>query len=252
MPIARPCAIVCIVTSLALLSPSYAAPHNAALDRWPRLIVWAWERPEDLRGLDPAIGVAFLARTITIAGDRFRVDPRRQPLRVSPETALMAVTRIEIERPDALSLDRDTIAALASAIAASATLPRVTGVQVDFDAGVSERAFYRQLIRALRDRLRATVPISITALASWCAGDHWLDGLPIDEAVPMLFRMGPANEPFRRMATSRAAASPCRSAIGTSLDEPIDVRSEGRRVYVFNPRPWTDAALLQARSRVLR
>jgi hypothetical protein len=77
--------------------------------------------------------------------------------------------------------------------------------------------------------------ISITALASWCAGDNWLHGLPIDEAVPMLFRMGPTNEPFRRMAVSRDSASPCRGAIGTSLDEPIDLQSEGRRVYVFKP-----------------
>jgi hypothetical protein len=252
MCVARPCAIVCIVASLALLSPPYAAPHNAALDAWPRLMVWAWERPEDLSGLDRTIGVAFLARTITIAGDRFRVHPRRQPLRVSPGAALVAVTRIEDERSDALSFERDTVAALASEIAATTTLPRVVGVQVDFDAGASDRAFYRQLIRALRDRLPSTVPISITALASWCAGDNWLHGLPIDEAVPMLFRMGPVNEPFRRMGASHDSASPCRGAIGTSLDEPIDVRPEGRRVYVFNPRPWTDAALLQARRLVVR
>jgi hypothetical protein len=101
MCVARPCAIVCIVASLALISPPYATPHTAALDIWPRLIVWAWERPEDLRGLDRAIGVAFLARTITIAGAQFRVHPRRQPLRVSPDAALVAVTRIEVERPDA-------------------------------------------------------------------------------------------------------------------------------------------------------
>jgi hypothetical protein len=252
MCVARPCAIVCILASLALMSPPYATPHNAALDTWPRLMVWAWERPEDLRGLDRAIGVAFLARTITIAGAQFRVHPRRQPLRVSPDAALVAVTRIEVERSDALSCGQDTIDALASAVAATATLPRVVGVQVDFDASASDRAFYRQLIRALRNRLPATVPISITALASWCAGDNWLHGLPIDEAVPMLFRMGPTNEPFRRMAVFRDSASPCRGAIGTSLDEPIEVQSEGRRVYVFNPRPWTDGALLEARRRVLR
>jgi len=35
------------------------------------------------------------------------------------------------------------------------------------------------------------MPLSITALASWCAGDPWITGLPIDEAVPMLFRLGP-------------------------------------------------------------
>jgi hypothetical protein len=88
MCVARPCAIICIFASLALMSPPYATPHNAALDTWPRLMVWAWERPEDLRGLDRAIGAAFLARTITIAGAQFRLHPRRQSLRVSPDAAL--------------------------------------------------------------------------------------------------------------------------------------------------------------------
>src|SRR5207245_3835544 len=89
--------------------------------------------------------------------------------------------------------------AIAIAIARTAALPRVAGVQVDFDATASQRAFYRELLERLRARLAPGTPISITALASWCVGDHWLGDLPIDEAVPLRFRMGPVNEPYRAL-----------------------------------------------------
>jgi hypothetical protein len=234
-----------IVAVLAATSPSGTPRHNSSIDRLPRVFVWAWERPEDLRDLETGIGVAFLAQTIIVAGDQFRVAPRRQPLRVDPATSLIAVTRIEAGERWAPDSGPPT-AALASAIAATAHLRRVSAIQLDFDAVASERVFYRQLIGQLRQRVPAALPISITALASWCAGDQWLGGLPIDEAVPMLFRMGPGNEPFRRIAMSRVSAAPaCRGAVGTSLDEPIDSRADGRRVYVFNPRPWNRLSLLQ-------
>ena len=102
----------------------------------------------------------------------------------------------------------------------------------------------------MRHRLPAT-PLSITALASWCVGDTWLEGLPIDEAVPMLFRMGPMNEPIRRIVESRdRVAAPCRHAIGESVNEPLRVAPAGRRVYVFDSRPWTRLALKQALDRM--
>ncbi len=92
----RTLALVWPVCALALLSPSDASPRYSPLDGLPLLMLWAWERPEDLRGLDESIGVAFLSQTITLGGDRVSVQPRRQPLRVAPEARLMAVTRIEI------------------------------------------------------------------------------------------------------------------------------------------------------------
>jgi hypothetical protein len=121
-------------------------------------------------------------------------------------------------------------------------------VQIDFDAAESERAVYRALVLAVRAALGPDVPLSITALASWCAQDRWMDGLPVDEAVPMLFRMGPLNEPYAGLARSTSTAAPeCRGALGTSLDEPLHVRAAGRRVYVFNAAPWTPASVSRAR-----
>jgi hypothetical protein len=74
--------LVCGVVALGVLSPRYAIPRRPALDALPRLVLWAWERPEDLRQIDDDIGVAFLAQTITVSGERLTLHPRLQPLRV--------------------------------------------------------------------------------------------------------------------------------------------------------------------------
>ena len=218
----------------------------------PRLMLWAWERPADLRDLDGGTGVAFLSQTLIVRNGAVTVLPRRNPLRVSPHTALIAVTRIQTEhgmnRPPEDGPSQGAVATIATAIAGTRTLPRVRGVQIDFDAAESERSFYRALIFAVRQAVGPEVPLSLTALASWCTGDRWMDGLPIDEAVPMLFRMGPVNEPYAGLARStHAAAAQCRGALGTSLDEPLHVRAAGRRVYVFNAAAWTPASIADAR-----
>src|SRR5258706_13707292 len=65
----------------------------------PQKIVWAWERPEDLRFLDPKeFGVAFLAQTIFLEKDSVILKQRRQPLDISPGTYMIAVTRIETNK----------------------------------------------------------------------------------------------------------------------------------------------------------
>ena len=158
------------------------------LPGYPRIVLWAWERPEDLSFIDTEeIGVAFLAKTIVMQGDAVSIRPRLQPLNVPNDTALMAVARIESKRPALTDLQRTDVV---SAVEKMAELPQVAAIQVDFDAVESERGFYAALLRDLRDRLPKTIRLSITALASWCIGDTWIKDLPVDEAVPMLFRMG--------------------------------------------------------------
>jgi hypothetical protein len=242
-------AAVALPLCLVLLASSHGHVAPAARTALPTLVLWAWERPEDLRAIDPSVGVAFLAQTITIADARIATAPRRQPLRVHADAALIAVTRVESAAPQ---LDRDLIPEISRRIAATAALPRVAGVQIDFDATASERDFYRHLLRAVRAAIPEAVPLSMTALASWCAGDRWLDDLPIDEAVPMLFRMGAIDEPYRGLARAASAHRRCGSAVGVSIDEPLRVRAAGRRVYVFNNRSWTEAAVAQVRTQIAR
>jgi hypothetical protein len=142
----------------------------------------------------------------------------------------MAVVRLESNGgalPDA--------AAVAREVSAPASLPGVQALQVDFDARQSERQWYAAMLRELRRVVPSSTPLSITALASWCQADTWMSGLPVAEAVPMLFRMGP------RDAYSGADFRPelCRSSTGISADEIPAAVPHGRRLYIFNPRSWS-------------
>lgn len=207
----------------------------------PSLVLWAWERPEDLRFLDPTkVGVAFLAGTVRLGPKGMSYRPRMQPLQVARETKLVAVVRIETAGRAALG--HEIARQVAREIARAARLPAVVAIQVDFDATVSERAFYRELLLELRRQLPPSMPISITALASWCIGDRWMTGVPIDEAVPMLFRMGVGRADVTNwMRSGHEFREPaCRTSLGISLDERWpQVRAE-RRVYAFSPSPWTE------------
>ena len=174
-----------IFAALLLIScffPFSASAESKNLDSFPPVILWAWERPEDLRFLDSQrFAVAFLAQTIQLSGDKILYSPRQQPLKVSPDTKLIAVTRIEtLKKPFPASLSNAQSEAIIQRVLQTATLKNISAIQLDFDAKVSERAFYRQLLTNLRSRLPASLPLSITALASFCIGDGWIDGLPVE------------------------------------------------------------------------
>ena len=111
----------------------------------------------------------------------------------------------------------------------------------DFDATRSQRRFYRDLLFDLRRYLPHSFPLSITAIASWCTYDDWLATLPIDEAVPMLFRMGPDGERVRDYLAhgGDCRASVARRSLGIAADEPPVNPPPGRRVYIFSPHAWS-------------
>jgi hypothetical protein len=226
---------------------------TARLDQLPRVILWAWERPTDLRFIDPKeTGVAFLARTIRLRSGEVFVRPRLQPLNLPESTRVVAVARVETDSVNKPELSDQQRQKLADAIAEMARLPNVAHVQIDFDATLTERKFYREVIADVRRRLPDPISLSITALASWCTYDNWLSDLPIDEAVPMLFRMaGDGNQIVNRLDSGEDfMAPPCRHSYGVSTDEPRSNLSRGRRLYVFNPDPWTEVsvhAILESR-----
>lgn len=240
--------LIAATAAVAGLAPSYAAPRQRPeLAALPQLVLWAWERPVDLRQLGDDTAVAFLAQTFVIDDARVTFVPRRQPLKVSGRTPLIAVTRIETSPGAVTSLTADQIAALATRIADTASGRGVSAIQIDFDARVSERPVYAALLRQVRSGLDQRIPLTMTALASWCMDDNWLDGLPIDDAVPMLFRMESGPPPMGMRTEPRLRAGMCRGSIGTSLDEPLRFAARGRRVYVFNPNPWSDTSVAEAR-----
>lgn len=220
--------------------------NAARLERMPPVMLWAWERPVDLRFINTeTTGVAFLAQTIRLSAGEVRVRPRVQPLNLPETTRVMAVVRVETDAVNKPSLSAAQREELAVAIAGMARLPKVANIQIDFDATQSERAFYRELIFDVRQKLPETTGLSITALASWCTFDDWLSDLPIDEAVPMLFRMaGDGKDIARRLQTGDDfLPAPCRQSYGISTDEPRSGLKPARRLYVFNPDAWTEATV---------
>ena len=222
----------------------------------PPVILWAWERPEDLRFLTSSRhGVAFLAQTLVIKADDVIHKPRRQPLKLSPATRAIAVTRIESlkstgGRPTLSEAQKTKLVEL---IRQTLKLPSVWAIQVDFDAVTSERAFYRSLLEELRSKLPDDTPLSITALASFCLGDRWIKDLPVDEAIPMAFRMGTDAQKIKSLISEGQdfRGELCRRSYGIALDEPLAANFAARRVYAFNSRSWTqeDLQLLEEQLR---
>src|SRR5438477_9643979 len=101
MKLTRPLAVLPITTVLlvTLISCHRKARNRLDESHFPPIVLWAWERPEDLRGLDSKrFAVAFLAQTLVLKGDDVILNPRHQSLQVLPGTKLMAVTRIESQK----------------------------------------------------------------------------------------------------------------------------------------------------------
>jgi hypothetical protein len=226
------------VLAVIILLPLLLALLCLKTDTQPRVFLWAWERPEDLRFIDPhKTGVAFLAKTLYLRGENVIVRPRLQPLQLAPGTKLVAVVRIESDRNNPPTLSSTQLHQTANEIL---NLSPNSVVQIDFDAVLSERNFYRELLQTVRHQLPPTTALSITALASWCAGDDWLSDVPIDEAVPMLFRMGVERRQFQRRLESGEPfqSSRCQSSAGVSTDELVNAPAVNR-LYIFNPQSWT-------------
>src|SRR5215467_5542679 len=65
----------------------------------PPLMLWAWDRDDDLRFLDIRdTGVAFLAATLTLRGESVILTPRRNPLALPQGISRAAVIHVESDR----------------------------------------------------------------------------------------------------------------------------------------------------------
>jgi hypothetical protein len=225
-----------------------ALPHRLTrMSRLPAMTLWSWERREDLRALDPQrLAIATLDQTLAID---LNVHPlvRRNPVLLPGGAVRIAVVRIEPSRHAVLNeANRE---AAVQAILVSAREPGIAALQIDFDATASQRAFYRDLLVELRQSMPAALPLSMTALASWCSYDDWLRGLPVDEAVPMMFRMEPDRARGLPDSYEFAIREPlCRGSVGVSTSEPWPARVDGKRIYIFADQGWRGedtAALLR-------
>jgi len=222
----------------------------------PSRMIWAWERPEDLSFVDPSrVGVVYLAATLRLGdGDDVEALARLQALVVPKDALVIPVVRVEIPLERSPSLSTRQRRQVVAAIGAVVPFESVPALQIDFDARLSERDFYRAMLEDIRSALPADAFLSMTALASWCLNDDWLRALPIDEAVPMLFRMGDTASTIRKnLSAGDDFVSPvCRGSAGVSTDEPITALPSGRRYYIFRPAIWDSESLSTVMTRIER
>jgi len=243
-----------LAVNLASLGWKKIRPPDPLSDH-PRVFLWAGERPEDLQFLDPReFGFAVLGKTILLRGDAVSVRPRLQPIRIPRNSRVIAVARVEVERSEPLRLGPEQRASLVREIGVLSTVPGVSAIQVDFDAAEPERALYREVLQELRRRLPASTRLSIAAPASWCIYDDWISRLPVDEAVPLLFRMGPGRQRIVRYLESGGdfRSTLCRHSLGISTEEPLARWPAGRRTYLFHPQSWTAESVKAALRQVKR
>lgn len=219
---------------------SDALPHfHSRLSMLPRITLWAWERREDLRALDTSrYAIAYLDRTLTI-GATVQSQSRRDPV-IFPATAAR-IPVVRIEAPHFADLNDRNRTEIVNQLLDAASEPGISALQIDFDATRSQRAFYRALLTDLRRQLPANLPLSITALASWCTADDWLRTLPPDakpdEAVPMFFRMEPGRHPGDP-ETYTIREPLCLGSLGLSTTEPWPANLTGKRLYIFPDNGW--------------
>jgi len=245
LPFARQClALLPLAVFCFAVHPDAVnlTPPPGRMRTLPDRVLWVWERGEDLRSIDPhATAIATLDRTIVV-GQRIIAIPRRQFYAYPAGTKRITVVRIEAPGVIAIRL----ASAVADSILDLAFAPDIAALQIDFDARLSQRAFYVALLHDLRGRMPLNLPLSMTALASWCSNDDWIGSLPVDEAVPMFFRM----EPGRRFAPLGAPEIQireplCTTSIGISTHEPAPASLANKRVYIFPDLGWhEDLSLL--------
>ena len=174
---------------------------------------------------------------------------RFQVLMSGPPAVAMVHVQIDHHLPLAWTAEQrlqteQAIVQLASAVPAKR-------LQIDFEVRRSERPVLLQVLSDVRRAMHPGAELSMTALASWCETETWLNRAPVDEVVPMLFRMGPQGQALTaKLEAGGDFANPrCRSAVGISVDTPLVRAPADRRVYVFDPRSWTirDYALIRQR-----
>jgi hypothetical protein len=219
-----------------------APPRHPALAALPADLVWAWERPEDLRWLPPEVGVAYVASSILLEGGTARVYRRATPLLLAPGAARVPVLHVDASwrRPPLLTEAQG--ARVADELLRLAAQANRKVVQLDFEVRRSQRPFLARTIATIRARLDPSLALSVTALASWCLDDYWLHDIAADEVVPMAFRMGPAQHALRARLLQQGGftRARCGAAIGFSSDEAMMAVREGRRYY-FSPQAWSAA-----------
>lgn len=211
-------------------------------------MLWAWQAPQDLRGLDATkIGVAAYIGTVTITGTTVTVQANQTRMIIPHNIYRMAVIHISVSPFMKPALDQTVINKISNAILLLYRNTNMPALQLDFSAKNSQRDFYAQVIRKVHQQINPQTYFSITALASWCVGDRWIgqQHLPIDLVVPMYFSL--AQTPQQKLqfiqafpTRIQALAPECRNAIGIAIFESWQIPLHAQvPIFVFTRGSWT-------------
>ena len=222
---------------LLLLACGWTCVAASPKPQPPKLMLYAWLAPGPSAAELRDAGVAFDLADVMLDRDDVWVSPRGAELRLPAGTFAMPVLRLNFEpegkrKPLWTARQRTQIGQI---IAEAVELTQARSLQIDFDAPVSGRAFYRSVLEDARRRLGPDVFLSITALASWCDAGSWMKGLPVDEIVPLAFRLGQAEQSVQsRLSRGEGFGfAGCRASIGVESEGWRPPIARGQRVYVF-------------------
>jgi len=240
----RALAISLLLNGCGGADPPAAKEAHALTLEGPSEFWWYWDRPQsELPPPPTGVGAAVVAMHVYFVGSEVRRVYRRSALKLPDRVVSVPVVHVEVDpsKPFAATLEqRDALrGAVRDLVAQQAPL----WVQLDFEARPSQRQFWREAVDGIRADLPPSVGLSVTALASWCHGDAWLQEVSADEIVPMYFRLGRAREQILSRVRAGETRSECRRAYGIATDElPWPLVMSGRRYVFVSGRPQPHAA----------
>ena len=257
---------VLLMIMSAALSTLATLPASAAAA--PRIVLWSWEHNDDLRFVDTSkVAIAHFEGTIILGRETASIIKRRNLICLPASGFHFPVFRIELAhrdeaaqpaafaRAETIILDHLIKSKPAGCRRSQLAAYEPTTVQIDFDAKQNDRASYLQFLQNLKAKLPRNTKLSVTALASWCLGDKWLQQAGVDETVAMLFSMGVGYEgalsAMSRMPLSNGGSA--KQSIGISINEEktnrrlkklgilsSDMRaSKFEHLYAFSSLGWT-------------
>lgn len=214
-------------------------------------VLWVWNRPSDLRFLDKNdFEFALLTKTLEFDESHVKVISRQSSVLVAEHAMVFPVIRLErigISTRFSANVTNELIDRICADVK---NYPGAMKIQIDFDARMSEREWYKNLIKTIRNCLPIDWSLSITTIASWCYDKDWLESLSADEIVPMFFRMGRDSSHMRQEFHNFFSSfnDDRKYCPGISLDEPLQIASRTQKLYVFNPKPWDKESIALLRS----
>jgi len=236
---------------MARQEASAPIPPMAVSQSLAQGVAWIWP---DSNGPSPASGeaasysqAAVLVESLVFRGSGVERGGRRQPLALPAGARFIPVIHVEAgaSAPDEFTPVQQQ--AVLAAVRRQAHAAEAGGglLQLDFEAPARQRDAYRALVAAVREALPSGTRLSITALAHWCAQGDWLDRLPVDEVVPMLYRLGPQAADWRRRFAQGdpGLARRCRGdALGFATNDPPSAALLDRatRAYWFDEAAWSN------------